>query len=60
MEIEAYTIQSFAEAFGLGKTKIYAEIKLGRLPIKKVGKRTLIPAAGAKRWFADLPGIRNE
>lgn len=40
---------------GLGHTSLYNEIKEGRLPIKKVGRKTLISMAAIHEWFARLP-----
>ena len=39
----------------VGSTKIYAEIKLGRLACVKVGTRTLIKAADLLLWQKSLP-----
>ncbi|ATE67109.1 DNA-binding protein [Rhizorhabdus dicambivorans] len=38
----AYSIDEVAKATGLGRTTLYAIIKQGRLPVVKLGKRTLI------------------
>ncbi len=39
----------------MGSTSIYKEIKEGRLPIKKSGKKTLIAVRDIHAWFAALP-----
>lgn len=45
---------SFQQKFGICNTTFYAEIKAGRLRAKKLGRRTLVDAAEARRWFASL------
>ena len=50
----AYSIPEFLAACSLGRTFIYEEIKAGRLRAVKAGRRTLIEAAEARRWFAAL------
>lgn len=38
----AYSINDAASAIGIGRTTLYSLIQTGRLPIVKVGKRTLV------------------
>ncbi len=49
------TIDQFTDQFGIGRTKIYQEIKEGRLAAKKVGRRTFIPLQSAAAWLDNLP-----
>ena len=51
----AYPINDFADAVGIGRSKIYEEIRDDRLQAKKLGSRTLIPVASAAAWLANLP-----
>jgi excisionase family DNA binding protein len=51
----AYRIAEFCEAFGVGKTKVFDEIKEGRLKVRKAGRMTLIRAEDAKAWLDALP-----
>ena len=46
----AYSIYEFANAYSVGRSKVYEEIREGRLRIIKVGKRTLIPVEAAAEW----------
>lgn len=48
-----YTIPQAAEAAQTGKTKLYAEIKAGRLPIVKVGRKTLIRHETLDKWLRE-------
>ena len=47
----AYSIPEFLAAVPIGRTKLYEELKAGRLRAVKVGKRTLIPLCEAEAWL---------
>lgn len=49
-----YSIQEFAEMTGLGRTRTFEEIKIGRLRAFKSGRRTLISYQELNRWMAEL------
>jgi hypothetical protein len=51
----AISVKEFCAWSGIGRTKAYEEILFGRLKVKKVGRRTLIPFTEAQRWFEALP-----
>jgi excisionase family DNA binding protein len=51
----AFSIDEFCRRFGVGRTKVYEEIKFGRLPARKIGRRTIIPADDAEGWLQHLP-----
>ena len=53
----AYSIDESAEISGLGRTKIYEEIKAKRLIARKCGKRTIILLSDAKAWLQGLPRL---
>ena len=40
---------------GIGRTKLYEEIKCGRLKIRKCGNRTLITKTELLKWLDELP-----
>lgn len=50
----AFTCEEFASAFKISRTKVFAEIKEGRLEARKCGKRTIISAQAAENWFQSL------
>ena len=52
---EAYTIQQFCRAFGIGRSLVYKEIAAGRLYSRKAGRRTLVLRSDAESWAAALP-----
>lgn len=51
---QAYSILEFCQAFGIGRSTLYEQIRSKRLEVVKVGARTLIPRGEAERWLADL------
>jgi excisionase family DNA binding protein len=44
----AYSVSEACRVSSLGRTRIYQLINEGRLEVRKIGKRTLIPAASLK------------
>ncbi len=54
----AYSVDDFAELVGVGRTKIYQEIRDGRLRAKKLGSRTLIPGKVAADFIDSLPDMK--
>jgi hypothetical protein len=54
----AYPINDLADAIGIGRTKLYAEISAGRLRAKKLGSRTLVTTKAALAYLDTLPDVR--
>ena len=54
----AMSVRYFCEAYNMGKTRTYEEIKSGRLRVRKIGRRTLIGVDDAEEWFNRLNGLR--
>lgn len=54
-ELGGFSVNAFCRWAGIGRTAAYAEIKDGRLEVRKLGKRTIVPVAEARRWFEALP-----
>lgn len=50
----AFSIDQLAKAVSIGRTRIYQEIKTGRLRPLKCGRRTLVPATEVQRWLEEL------
>ena len=47
-----------AAAFsGVGRSKIFEEIREGRLPARKAGRRTIILQEDVQKWVTSLPMI---
>jgi excisionase family DNA binding protein len=53
----AYTIEQACEVASVGKTSLYQAIKMGILPAKKRGRRTLILQADLRSWLEQLPEL---
>jgi hypothetical protein len=51
----AMSIARFSEDYAVGRTKIYEELKSGRLRGRKIGKRTIISRDDAESWLQCLP-----
>ncbi len=50
----ALSIPEFCHAVGIGRSRVYEEIKAGRLRILKCGRRTLIANEAVTEWLARL------
>lgn len=48
----AYSVREACRASSLGRTRLYQLINEGRLEARKIGKRTLIPAASLRALVA--------
>ncbi|MFT4055210.1 MAG: helix-turn-helix domain-containing protein [Novosphingobium sp.] len=44
----AYSVSDACAVLSIGKTSLYALINSGKLPKRKAGRRTLIPASAVK------------
>jgi excisionase family DNA binding protein len=53
----AFSIAQFCRRFGVGRTSVYQELKLGRLRARKIGRRTIITEDDAEDWLHRLPVI---
>jgi excisionase family DNA binding protein len=53
----AMSIDQFRTRYGVGRTTVYEEIKLGRLRARKCGKRTIITEDDAEEWLRHLPTL---
>lgn len=56
-EALADTVSTAAERLGISRSRIYIEIKEGRLRARKMGSRTLITREEQQRWLNALPEI---
>jgi len=53
-------IPQVVEATGLCRAMIYRAIKKGALPIRKVGRATLITCDDLNAWLASMPVVPGE
>ena len=54
-ERTALSIAEAARSIGVGRSTLYAIIKSGRLPVRKLGSRTLVLKIDLEAFVADLP-----
>jgi hypothetical protein len=50
-----YSIQDLVRLARVGRTMVFAEIKVGNLKARKIGRRTIILDEDLRRWLASLP-----
>ena len=51
----AFTVDEFLSWARIGRTKLYQEIKEGRITPRKLGRKTLILRTDAEAWLNNLP-----
>lgn len=51
----AMTVAEFCAWARIGRTKMYAEVKAGRITPRKSGAKTLILCSDAESWLRSLP-----
>ncbi len=54
-----YSIKEFAALTGLSRTRVFDELKSGRLRAVKSGRRTLIPLSEVDAWLKALDPRRT-
>lgn len=54
----AFSIPAFCDAMSIGRSKVYCEIKAGRIRTLKVGARTIIPATELEAYMERLSSGR--
>jgi excisionase family DNA binding protein len=52
-----YTVSQSCRLVAIGRTKFYELVASGEIPIRKIGKKTLVAAADLERWAKRLPTI---
>ena len=55
MTKSAYTINEAINEIGIGRTKLYAEIKDGKIQIRKIGRKSIILADELLKYLNSLP-----
>jgi excisionase family DNA binding protein len=51
----ALTIQEFCRWTRIGRTTLYAEVKAGRITLRKIGAKSVILRSDAEAWLCSLP-----
>jgi excisionase family DNA binding protein len=53
-----FTLSEAKASAGVGRSTLYAAIASGKLPARKLGRRTLIMADDLKAWLTSLPKVQ--
>lgn len=59
-EPKLLTVQAAFRRAGISRTRLYSEIKTGRIVAVKVGRRTLIKLGSLDGWIDSLPEAKND
>jgi excisionase family DNA binding protein len=55
-----YTITQCCRMAAIGRTKFYELIGSGEIPVRKIGKKTLVAAADLHNWVERLPAVETK
>jgi len=55
MQKQAYTVNEIIKEIGIGRSKLYAEIKDGKITPRKIGKKTIFLAKDIEDYLNALP-----
>jgi predicted DNA-binding transcriptional regulator AlpA len=55
MQKQAYTVNETIKEIGIGRSKLYAEIKDGKITPRKIGKKTIFLAKDIEDYLNALP-----
>ena len=56
-DVIALTIADAVRVAGTSRTVLYEEMRAGRLPFRKLGRRTLIMRADLEAWLSEMPTL---
>ncbi|MDE1152388.1 MAG: helix-turn-helix domain-containing protein [Micavibrio sp.] len=54
-----HSVTEALQIMGIGKTRLYEEIKLGKIKAVKCGRRTLISDVAIEEWAKALPDAQH-
>jgi excisionase family DNA binding protein len=55
-----YTIAQCCRMAAIGRTKFYELVASGEIPVRKIGKKTLVAASDLRDWVERLPAIETK
>ncbi len=55
MKKSAYTVNETIREIGIGRSKLYSEIKEGKITPRKIGKKTIFLAQEIEDYLNNLP-----
>jgi len=53
----AYSLPEFCRRAKIGRTKLYEEVRAGRLTVRKLGKKNIVTAEEGRRYLETLPTL---
>lgn len=53
----ALSLDEFCAWVSIGRSKVYSEVRAGRLVLRKIGRKSVITVADAEAWLEQLPKI---
>ncbi len=60
MEQLFYTVSQCCQIAAVGRTKFYELVASGEIPIRKIGKKTLVASSDLRRWADQLPTVKTK
>jgi excisionase family DNA binding protein len=51
----AFTVDEFCGWARIGRSKFYQEVQEGRIPLRKIGRKSVVIRADAEAWLSSLP-----
>jgi hypothetical protein len=51
----AMTVAQFCNWASIGRTKLYAEVKAGRIKLRKIGSKSVVLRSEGEAWLHSLP-----
>jgi excisionase family DNA binding protein len=55
-----YTVSQCCRMTTIGRTKFYELVASGQIPVRKIGKKTLVAAADLRDFVSQLPAMETE
>jgi excisionase family DNA binding protein len=55
-----YTIAQSCRMAAIGRTKFYELVASGEIPVRKIGKKTLVAASDLQDWVERLPALETK
>ena len=52
-----YTVGEACRTLSIGRTKFYALVASGEIPIRKIGTKTLVASSDLRDWVARIPKV---
>lgn len=58
LPVRLYSTEDAASVLGISRSGLYREMREGRLPSVKVGRRRMVTVEAIEAWLAALPAAR--